>query len=135
MARSVNNTVLDAALAYVADNGVRLDVCATEPLTYAEATTTGDGSGAANSLATYTLTAGDGNGDYTIADGDTSGRKLTVAAQTGATIDQTGTADHLAITDNVSELIYVTTITSQGITSGGTVDTSAWDIEIADPTA
>lgn len=128
MARSVNDAVLDAALNHIADNGTRMDVCAGEPTTYTAATST-------NSLANFTLTAGAGNGDYTLANGDTSGRKVTVSAQTGATINTSGTADHLAITDGTSTLLFVTTITSQAITAGGTVDTNAWDIEIADPTA
>lgn len=128
MARSVNDAVLDAALNYIADNGDRIDICATQPTTYAEATST-------NSLGTTTLTLGAGNGDYTLANGDVSGRKLTVAAQTGISITSTGTADHLAITNGTDTLIYVTTITSQAVTSGNTADTSAWDIEIEDPTA
>lgn len=128
MARSVHNDVLDAALAHLADNGTRMDICATEPTTFTEATST-------NSLGNTALTAGDGNGDYTIADGDTSGRKVTVSAQTGISIDTTGTADHLAITNGTDTLLYVTTITSQGVTSGNTADTNAWDVEVADPAA
>ncbi len=87
---------------------------------------------AAVSLADVTLTAGDGNGDYTIANGDTSGRKLTVAQQSAITIDNTGTATHVVTTDGTN--IYVTTCTSQALTSGGTVTVPAYDIEIADPT-
>jgi hypothetical protein len=33
-----------------------------------------------------------------------------------------------------SKLLYVTTCTSQSLTSGGTVTVPAWDIEIADAT-
>ena len=130
MARSVNDAVLDAALNYIADNGTTLHVCAGQPTSITTGTLAG-----ATELAEFTLTVGAGNGDYTLANGDVSGRKLTVAAQTGASITASGTADHLAITDGTSSLIYVTTVTSQAITSGGTVDTSAWDIEIEDPTA
>lgn len=128
MARFANDAVMDAALDYIANNGGRMDICATQPTTYTEATST-------KSLGSTTLTTGAGNGDYTKANGDTSGRKLTVAAQAGISIGTSGTADHLAITDGSATLIYVTTITSQAVTSGNTADTSAWDIEIADPTA
>jgi len=85
-----------------------------------------------NTLATVTLTAGDGNGDYVIADGDTSGRKLTVGAQTGVSITGSGTALHIVL--SLSSVIkYVTTCTSQALTSGGTVDIPAFDIEVLDP--
>lgn len=66
-------------------------------------------------------------------DGDTNGRKLTVDASNGNTADGTGTATHVALIDAV-ELLYVTTCTSQAITSGNTVNIGAWDVEIADPT-
>lgn len=128
MAKSVNPNMLDAALDYLADNGTRMDICATEPTTYTEATST-------NSLGNTTLVAGDGNGDYTVAAGDVSGRKVTISAQTGISVTSSGTADHVAITDGTSELIYVTTLSSgQSVTSGNTADVEAWDVEIEDPT-
>lgn len=67
------------------------------------------------------------------ADGDTSGRKLTVDASNGNTADANGTATHTALIDS-TVLLYVTTCTSQAVTSGNTVNISAWDVEIADPT-
>lgn len=130
MPRFANDAVMDAALAYVADNGSHMQVCAGLPSGISAGVIQG-----ATELAEFTMTVGAGNGDYTLADGDTNGRKLTVSAKTGAPITASGNADHLAITDNANNLIYVTTISSQAITSGGTVDTSAWDIEIADPAA
>jgi hypothetical protein len=47
-------------------------------------------------LATITMTVGDGNGDYNLGNGDTSGRKLSITEQsgTGAT---TSTANHIAV--------------------------------------
>jgi hypothetical protein len=41
------------------------------------------------------LTPGNGNGDYTYADGDTNGRKVTVGAQNGASVGTSGTATHI----------------------------------------
>lgn len=41
-------------------------------------------------LCTYTLTAGDGGGTWTIANGDTSGRKITRAALSGTNASATG---------------------------------------------
>lgn len=124
MAKSVHNDVLDAALNYLSTNGTRMDICALEPTTYTEATST-------NSLGNTTLAGG----DYTVADGDTSGRKVTVAAQAGVSITADGSADHIAITNGTDTLLYVTTLpTSQSVTNGNTADIGAWDIEIADPT-
>lgn len=84
----------------------------------------------------YSLAKGSlSGGDFTKANGDTSGRKTTVAAKTGLSIHTTGTANHIATADDGTKALRdVTTCTSQALTSGGTVDTSAWKHEIADPT-
>lgn len=72
-------------------------------------------------------------GDFAKANGDTSGRKTTLAAKSGLSIHTTGTATHVATADAATkELRDVTTSTSQLLTSGGTVDTPAWDHEIGD---
>lgn len=128
MAKSADDAIMDAALNNLADNGDRMDICATQPTTFTEATST-------NTLGNTTLTTGAGNGDYTLADGDTSGRKVTVAAQSGVSIDSSGTADHVAISDTVnSTLKYVTTLgTSKAVSSGDTADIGAWDVEVEDP--
>lgn len=123
MAKAVSNDVLDQALAEVA-LGTIMTVCTQQPTTRAEAVTT-------YALADVAMTPGDGN-DYTIADGDTSGRKVTVAAKGGVPVDTSGTATHVALCDG-TRLLYVTTCTSQVLTAGNTVDFPAWDIEIADP--
>ena len=122
MGKSVNDSVMDAGLANVSANANQIHVCATEPTTRTEAVTT-------NQLASGTIASG----DFTLANGDSSGRKHTVGAQTGLTIDNTGTADHIAIT-SASALLVVTTATSQGLTQGGTVDIAEFDHEIGDPT-
>ena len=121
MAKSVSNDVLDAALNEIA-TGTIMTACSAEPTTRAEAVTT-------YALADVTMTGG----DYTNADGDVSGRKVTVAAKSSVTVDSSGTATHVAICDGLV-LLYVTTCTSQALTSGNTVNFPAWDIEIADPT-
>lgn len=126
MAKWASDTVMDAALAVVA-TGTVLTVCSAQPTTYAEATST-------YALADVVLTPGAGNGDFTLANGDSSGRKVTVAQQADIPIDTSGTATHVAISiSGSSTLLYVTTCTSQVLTSGGTVTVPAWDVEIADP--
>ena len=125
MAKWQNDLMLDAALSYVDDCTI-LTVCSAQPTTYAEATTT-------YKLADVVMTAGAGNGDYTLANGDVSGRKLTVVQQSAVPIDTSGTATHVALSiSGSSTLVYVTTCTSQSLTSGGTVTVPNWDIEIAD---
>lgn len=126
MAKFADDSIMNAALA-VADNGTTLHVCSGQPANHAGI--------AAVSLASVSMTAGSGNGDYTVADGDTSGRKLTVLAQTGLTIASSGTATHIATTDG-STLLLVTTCTSQALVANGsnTVDVPAFDYEVGDPT-
>lgn len=123
MAKACNDDVLDGMLDIIALSTL-MTVCNAQPTTLAEAVTT-------FALADVAMVAGDGN-DYTIADGDTSGRKVTVAAKAGVPVDTSGTATHVSLTD-ATRLLYVTTCTSQVLTSGNTVDFPAWDVEVADP--
>lgn len=123
MAKTLSDAVIDGALDVAA--GDQISVCTTQPTTYTEAVTT-------YKLAISTAVAG---GDFVNADGDTSGRKMTVAAQTAVAIDTTGTALFVAITNLSGTLLkVVTTCTSQLLTSGGTVDIGTFKLEIADPT-
>ena len=119
--------MMDAALDYIKNNADRLCVCSAEPSTYTEATST-------YKLAYADITSADFTGP---SDGDTSGRKLTVNAQTNMTVDTSGSATHLALVNTTSsELLYVTTSdpSSATLNVGGLIDTRAFDIEIADPT-
>ena len=122
MAKSVNDLVLDGAFE-VLDICDAMSACSAEPTTRAEAATT-------YALADAVMTP---VSDYTKANGDTSGRKCTMAAKSTQAIDASGTATHVALYDGTT-LYYVTTCTSQALTSGGTVSFPAWKIELADPT-
>jgi hypothetical protein len=121
MPKVAPDAMIDAALDYVAGATV-MHACSTLDATptLAEVTTA--------SLADVAMAGG----DYTKADGDTSGRKVTVAAKSGVNVDASGTANHIALVDG-SVVRYVTTCTSQALTSGNTVNFPAWKIEIADP--
>lgn len=124
MGKIVHDDVLDGALNIIKNNCTRMVVCTTQPTTYTEGNAT-------YALADVTVSST----DFTVANGGTSGRKVTVAAKSAVTIDTSGTALHVALLDvSNSKLLYVTTCTSQALTSGGTVDIPAWVIEIADPT-
>ena len=121
MAKLANDDVMDGALDIVRNNANSMIACSAQPTTRTEAVTT-------YALADVTMASG----DFTKANGDTSGRKLTVAAKSTVTVDTSGTANHVALVDG-TRLLYVTTCTSQALTSGNTVNFPAWDIEIADP--
>ena len=141
MAKNVHDNVLDAALSYLASNANRLIVLNAEPTgasAYTNAMTDADSSG--YRLASATISASDFTGP---ANGDTSGRKITVNAQSSMSIDgiaASSSATHVALvkyhaSSASSQLVlYTTTCTSQSLTGGNQVNTPAWDIEIRDPT-
>ncbi len=124
MAKAAPDIVMDGALDVIA-SATKQVACSAQPTTYTETNAT-------YALADIVI---DGT-DFTKANGDTSGRKVTVAAQSGVLIDTSGTATHVALVRTAdSTLIYVTTCTSQALTANGanTVNFPAWDVEIADP--
>lgn len=124
MAKAVHDDVLDGAHDIIRNNCTRMVACSAQPTTYTEGNST-------YALADVTMASG----DFTKANGDVSGRKLTVAAKSGVTVDTSGSATHIALLDVTnSKLLYVTTCTTQALTSGNTVNFPAWDVEIADPT-
>jgi len=124
MAKTFHNDVPDAALDVVALSDI-LTVCNAQPTTRTEAVTT-------YKLADIALTPGDGNGDFVVADGTVSGRKVTVTEQAAIDVDTTGTATYVALCD-ATRLLLVTTCTSQGLTQGNTTTVPTWKFEIADP--
>lgn len=122
MAKFASNEFLDAGANVLIAQGERLVLCSAEPANFAGV--------AAVTLADVALVAG----DYTKADGDVSGRKVTVAAQAAVPVTASGNGNHVAIVDDTNSLLlYVTTAPAQAVVSGGTVDIGAFDIEIADP--
>lgn len=119
MGKFTPDAVLDVFLDKVA-TGTSLMVCSDQPTTRAEAV--------ALALATVTTD----NGDFAKANGDSSGRKVTVSAQNGLNVDTGGIATHVAICDGTN-LLYVTTCSAQVLTQGNTVNVPSWKVEIADP--
>lgn len=89
----VSDATYDGALDVVA-TCITVHVCTAGPANHAGI--------AAVSVGNYTVTAGDGNGDWTIANGDTSGRKITLGAQSGNNGTATGAANDLACTDGTT---------------------------------
>lgn len=125
MAKIVHDDALDATLEFVRDNANELVLLNSDPGTsYTQAHS-------AFALGKITVNSA----DFTIAAGDTSGRKVTVSAQSSIGVGTTGNCNHCAIndTDN-SRVLLVTEVTSQDLTSGNAASTPAFDDEIADPT-
>ena len=121
MAKFASNDVLDGSL-IVASGATRLVATNGQPASFA----------AANSgkLAEAVLTGA----DFSLAAGDVSGRKVTVAAKSGLAVLAAGTADHVALLDVAgSRLLYVTTCPAQPLAAGGTVSIASWAIEIGAP--
>lgn len=116
--------VFDAALTKLDTEANRLDICSTEPTSYAQATTT------------YTL----GNKlTPTVSaptDRSPNGRKVTVSAITDGSVTASGTAGFWALVDTVNSRLLASGSLSatQGVTSGNFTLT-AFDIGIADATA
>ncbi len=123
MGKSVDNTVLDAAFDNLGAAATHMSANDTEPTTFAESVN--------SAIATAVMSSN----DFVNADGDSSGRKTTVASKGGVNVDVTDDANHVSIVDSANSiLLYVTTATSQQLTNGNTMNFQAWDIEIADPT-
>lgn len=120
MTKFTNDAVMDAALDEIINNCNLQTLCSVAPTTRTEAVTT-------YALADVAMSSG----DFTKADGDTDGRKVTVGEKTSVTIDSTGMATHRALVDgtrllNVTELGTVRQNTAQaGGASTITLDASA----------
>jgi hypothetical protein len=122
MAKIIPDAVMDAALNDIKNNATRMHICVGQPTDYADVTTRSKG---------YATMA---SGDYTVADGDTSGRKITVASKS-VTPSGDGTVDHVALIDvSNSAIKAIDTIPSKAVTNGVAVTIAAFDLwEIRDP--
>jgi hypothetical protein len=126
-----NDSFMNAALDWVEANGKKMYVCTTaissaSVPSYTKITTT------ANLTGAITMSA---SASYTQAAGDSSGRKTTVSQKASVTVTGSGTAARVCLVDSSGSgtVAYITTCTSQALTSGNTVTIPTWDIEVADP--
>ena len=120
---TLSDRVYDNGLTVLDTEANRVDICSAEPTTYTAATSTNTlGNTTSISISAPT-------------DGDTSGRKVTLSAVSGASVTATGTATHFAITDTGNSRLLATgsLASSQAVTSGNTFSLTAVDIEIPDP--
>lgn len=118
----IADTVFDNGLTVITTNGDRLDICSSEPATYAAVATA--------SLGNSVVTTG------SPANGAVDGRRVIVGAITAGTVTATGTATHWALTDGTG-VLYATgaLAASQAVTSGNTFTLDAISITIRDATA
>lgn len=124
MAKYAHPNFIDGAFNYIKNSAdvITYTLCSTQPTTRLEAVTT-------YMLATSTINKAT---EITLAAGDTSGRKMTISAKTGISVTNTGSGQHVAISD-ATNLLFVTTTTTQAVSAGGTVDIGSWKDEIAAP--
>ncbi len=125
----VNDDVLVAACDFIRTGSNRADalyVTSAAPTSYSAATT--------NALASVTGVA---SSQFTTSDGDTDGKKVQIAAQSGVNVSATGTATHVAwCRVSTSEVLAYTVLTSsQALTSGNTINIPAHAVTFRDATA
>ncbi len=121
MAKKISDAVYDAALNHIKNNVTSMILLDAEPSSRAVAI--------ANALATITV----GAADVTVANGDVSGRKATVAGKTGESVTNSGTYNHTCLISATDLLVVSTATASKSLNSGDTVDVVSWDLELADP--
>lgn len=121
---SLTNTVLDAALNVLTTNGDRIDLCTSEPTTYAGVSSVSVGNFGSLSIGSP-------------ADRSGGGRQVTVAAIASGSpgsITAGGTATHYAITNGSTTLYATGTLSAnQVVTSGNTFTLASFTIGIPDP--
>lgn len=116
----IADRVLDLGLNILSTEANRLDICSSEPTTYAAATDSASlGNKTSLSIGSPAARSPDG-------------RKVTVAEITDGAIDGTGTASHWAITDTGNSRLLATgaLTASQAVTDGNTFTLQAFDIGI-----
>lgn len=122
MAKFLNDAVLDAALDHAINNADKIYLFDAYSTDYATINT--------NKLAEVAVVGG----DFTKANGDTSGRKAIVAAKTGVNVTADGNYNHLAIVKSTtSTILAITDGTTKALNNGDTVDIPTFDIEVGDP--
>lgn len=120
MAKWANDLLMDLIHNRINDS-IILSVCSDVPTTRDEAITT-------YSLININLTPA----DFTIADGDVSGRKVTISEKANQVLTGTGTCNHIALSD-AGNLLYVTECNNQALVAGNTMTVNEFSIEVSDP--
>ena len=120
---SLGDSVLDAALQYIIDNGDVLYICSAEPTTYTEASDT------------YCLGSKSGPTIGSLTDAAGGGRQITVSAIADGSVTASDDASHYGIVDDgSSDLLAAGALSApQAVTSGNTFTLTSLTITIPDP--
>jgi hypothetical protein len=122
MGKYINDLAADAAFSYLTGVCNRLSATDGSPIT------------SVPELAYVTIDSGDFTGP---ANGDDSGRKITINEQADVAVTAAGEADHVGLIyyESIHSFapIYITTCDALTLVYGGLVTFPAWKIEIADP--
>jgi len=123
MATFLSDDILDAAATYVSTYTETLYITNALATTFQEASTT------------YKMGSKSSPAFTGPADGDVSGRKITVDAITDGVVDATGNASHYALTDDsATKLLAAGPLNSvESVTTGNVFTLTALDIEFPDP--
>jgi hypothetical protein len=121
MAKWANTLVLDALLDKAA-TATQMLVTSSQPADRASALTA--------ALASVSVSSS----DFTKSDSTSPvGRKTTIAQKANLSVTASGSATHVCLIDGTN-LLYVTTTTSQPLTAGNTVTIPAWNISVSNAT-
>ncbi|SEK64705.1 hypothetical protein [Nitrosovibrio tenuis] len=127
MAKYAHADVLDGGLNAIKNNAIRM------LLLKAYSTADGYATVTANAICTVAMISG----DYSLSGADGAARVLTVAAKSATASASSGASPnlHIAFTDNVSKVLWVTDETSdQVVTSGNTVNFPSLTYTSSQPT-
>lgn len=122
MARFQNDSMLDAALDWLIAQSTARWAISGDAASYASA--------ASLKLASATIASA----QFTKADGDVSGRKVTCAVVSGVSVATQGSATHYALV-NASVLTYLVPASTKLLPAGSEVTFGAFDIELEDSAA
>jgi hypothetical protein len=126
MGKAMTNAMIEGGLTK-RGTCTRLTALTAQPASITDITNTPSDGTPGYKLASTTLTGG----DFTIADGDTSGRKSTLAQKSGVNVVDGGDITHIAIDDGTDW--QVTTCASLTVENGNTITIGSHKQEIPDP--
>ena len=133
MPHFTHDDIIDLALNGIKTTCNKMVLTDGEPTTFANANTN-NGSGSGQKVAEVVMASG----DFTLANGDTSGRKVTAAAKAAQTVVANGDGEYVAYLDTAPSKIlhyYPITVARNGLLIGDSVNFPAHDLELQDTIA
>lgn len=130
MAFFLSDAVKDLALNDLVNNCDKMVLLSADPANNLANADTANGSGSGLKIAEVAMAPG----DFTLQDGATDGRRVTVSAKASVSVTADGDATHVALLDTGTRIQVVTELQTNrtGLTTAGTVDFGAIDITIRD---